>query len=325
MRLRGVNCSEEEVCLTSGAQQALGLLTQLLLPKPGYPILVEEAVYPGFCQAIATLSPALVPVSLRRPEGIDLSSVDASLRGIPVPAFLYTMSVGHNPLSTTMTAQQKAAAMNFASSRGIPIVEDDVYGFLQYEKEAVPPLRSLDADSVFYVGSFSKIVAPALRVGWIIAPRACIKTLSFLKEGCDINTATLGQRLVGRFLDSCSFPERIRSLCDRYRKRRDEMQKSLEGRFPKEAKWSKPTSGFFFWVESDTFEDTQVLLEYAYERQVAFVPGSAFATTRAPRYAKAMRFSFSHCPIQMMDEAVRRVLAAARDMAERLTLYGGST
>lgn len=313
MRLRRVSCNEDEICITTGAQQALSLLAQLLLRHSGDSIMVEKAIYPGFRQAITVLAPTLVTIPSQGDCSIDTCTAERLLQKMLLPpAFLYSMSVGHNPLSTTMTERERSALVNFALRHNIPIVEDDVYGFLQYDGESSPPLRALGGNSVFYVGSFSKIIAPALRVGWIVAPKSCVKTLNFLKEGSDINTSTLAQRIVCRYLDRCTFSTRVDCLRDHYRKRRDLMNRALTRYFPTGMRWRVPAAGFFFWTEFESGADTRVLLEQALLRDVAFVPGIAFATTDSSDCRSAMRLSFSNCAVELIDEAIARIAAATR-------------
>jgi 2-aminoadipate transaminase len=311
MRRRNVVCREEEVFLTTGAQQGLSLLGQLLLPEAGLPVLVEEAVYPGFRQAIGPRTPQLVEVTTSTSEGIDLGRLANLFRSGIHPAFLYTMSVGHNPLSHSMNAEKKAGLVQLAQQYGCPIVEDDVYGFLQYERETASPLRALDGNNVFYVGSFSKILAPALRVGWIVAPRIHMNALAALKEGSDINTATLSQRLVCRYLDSHSLSGRLDKVCNIYKNRRDVMQKALEMSFDERSRWQIPAAGFFFWLESERFRDTQSLLTKALASGVSFVPGRAFTSNGTHRCDHAIRLSFSFCPTELIPQAVDTISRVA--------------
>lgn len=317
MRRRGVECAEDEIILTTGAQQGLSLLAQLLLPGTENAIMVEEAVYPGFRQAVEPYCPTLVPIPIDLSCGIDIETAERVLRNRPRPAFLYTMSAGHNPLSLTMSADARQALVDLSLRHDLPIVEDDVYGFLQYDECPAPPLCSLSRDSVFYVGSFSKILAPALRIGWIVAPRDCITTLSVLKEGSDINTGTLAQRIVCRYLDSYSLPDHIERLRSEYKVRRDAMHAALLKSFPSGVHWRRPSAGFYFWVESDSFGDTTELLEDALKQRVAFLPGAAFSVASNQQYNRAMRLNFSHCCAQTIHQAVTRIATIVQERSAR--------
>src|SRR5258708_4656042 len=144
-----------------------------------------------------------------------------------------------------------------------------------------------------------------------------MRTLAVLKEGSDINTATLSQRILCSYLDSCSLADRIESLRDHYRKRRDKMEMALRRHFRFPVQWRRPSSGFFFWVESEVFEDTEALLEKTLARGSSFVPRRAFATAQTSPYNTAMRLSFSSCSIGLIDEAVQKVAAACEEMSSR--------
>jgi 2-aminoadipate transaminase len=319
MHCRGVECTHEEIFLTAGAQQGLSLVAQMLLSQTNKKtILLEEAVYPGFLQAVEPHASQMIRVPTDMSSGIDIETARYILREGAHPAFLYTMSVGHNPLALTMTRERQQELADLAARHCLPIIEDDVYGFLQYDGRPVAPLISLNRDWVFYVGSFSKILAPALRVGWIVAPKKYMTTFSVLKEGCDINTGTLSQRIVCRYLDSHSLPDHIEYLQSQYRDRRNAMHEALLRHFQSQAVWKPPSAGFFFWLQSDTFGDTTALLEEALAKRVAFVPGEAFCPENDARYKKALRLNFSCCPANLIDTAVDRMALAVHERNERL-------
>jgi 2-aminoadipate transaminase len=318
MRMREVECHINEVFLTTGAQQALSLLVQLLLPSVSRSVLVEEVVYPGFRQALEPFNPRLVPVRTDFVHGLDIEAADWAIRqSRPKPTLFYTTCVGHNPLSLTMSAGAHNGLMELLCRHRITVIEDDVYGLLQYENRAVPPLRALSKDGVVYVGSFSKILAPSLRVGWIVAPPKYIAALSALKEGSDINTATLSQRIIASYIERHSLSSRLNILRDNYRVRRDTMHRELLCELDGIAQWQKPTAGFFMWLHGVGLGDTTKLLSTAMKRRVDFVPGTAFSVARSQRYRSTMRISFSHCPAEAMREAVVRLAASIRDHQPR--------
>lgn len=312
MHVRGVDCTEDEVFLTTGAQQALGLLAQMLLTRERNAILVENAVYPGFIQAVEPLSPHLTCVPPDATAGIDIEALVRMLHNGEVPAFLYTMSTGHNPLGSTMTGKRRAELTECAAHYGFPIVEDDAYGFLQYDTVPAPSLRSLSPDLVFYVGSLSKILAPAFRVGWIISPKACTRTLSALKEGCDLDTATLAQRIACRYLDSNNLLDHVLKLRNEYRKRRDVLHEALSRHLGTIAYWERPSAGFFFWVKSEAFGDTGDLLSAALANGVAFVPGTAFSPKPSRDHEHSIRLSLSQQPSDLIAEGIAKIALTVR-------------
>jgi 2-aminoadipate transaminase len=310
MKSRGVSCTADEVFLTTGAQQALSLIARLLWGSGDGTVLVDEAVYPGFVQALHSLSPTLIPIPSPNCAEADFESRRRSMQRSICPAFFYTLSAGHNPLSRTMTDADRRSTINFARMHNVPIIEDDVYGLLQYDGSIESPLKSLDPDWVFYVGSFSKILAPSLRTGWIIAPKRYIKRLSILKEGTDINTATFSQRIVRHFLDSHSIIEHVEQLRMAYQSRRNLMGDALQKHLPQISGWTNPKAGFFFWIESPMFGNTSALLELALNHGVSFMPGAAFAASSDRDFSHAIRLSFSFLTGSSINEAVTRLAAA---------------
>jgi 2-aminoadipate transaminase len=188
------------------------------------------------------------------------------------------------------------------------IIEDDPYGFLTYDDEAaLPPLRALDSDHVLYVGSFSKIMAPALRLGWTVAPPALINKLTVVKEAGDLETSQLTQRAVSAYLDAGLLPDHLDTLRSTYGARRDVMLSAVAAHFPASARWTTPRCGMFVWVDLADDSDTNALLHTAIaEESVAFVPGSAFAIR--PNHARnCLRLTFSTCTPDRIADGIARL------------------
>jgi 2-aminoadipate transaminase len=306
MRQRGVACREEQVFVTTGAQQAMNLLVHLLL-DPGGQVLAEAIIYSGFQQAIAPFQPEILTVPTDLESGIDVAAVEALLADGARPAFIYAMSEGHNPLSVSMSAQKRTRLVELARQYRVPILEDDAYGFLSYNEQSLPPLRALDDQWVFYLGSFSKILMPALRVGWLVVPEELIEKLGIVKEASDINTSTFTQRAIAAYLDAGHLPAHLRRLRDEYRARRDAMHEAMLRHFPKTARWQKPSNGMFFWVELPSDVDTGAILKTAVESEnVAFIPGHAFAVD-GRHGANCMRLNFSNCSPERIEDGIARL------------------
>lgn len=313
MAKRGVRCTPQQVFLTTGAQQGMNLLVRLML-ESGQSVMLEDRVYSGFQQVLEPYQAKRLAVRRDARTGIDLDAVESVLKSGEKPAFLYTMSDGHNPLGTSLAQEARERLVKLARDYRMPIIEDDAYGFLQYEDTVLPPLRALDGESVFYVGSFSKILAPALRVGWVVVPESMVFRLATVKESSDIDTATFTQRIILSFLDSGRLEGHLTRLRQEYRLRRDALLKALETHMPKGATWTKPTSGMFVWVELPEGADTTAMLPRALETEkVAYLPGQAFSVVGGRSAAHCMRLNFSNCEPARIEEAVARlgrVLAA---------------
>jgi 2-aminoadipate transaminase len=312
MARRGVACVEEQVFLTAGAQQGLSLLARLLLDARGQ-VLTEEMTYTGFQQVIEPFQPEILTVPTDLDTGIDVDAVESLLAGGARPAFIYTVSSGHNPLGVTISAEKRQRLVSVARRYGVPILEDDPYGFLSYGEAPAPPLRAHDDRWVFYVGSFSKILAPALRVGWIVAPEELIPYLSIIKESSDIDTSTYSQRVVSRYLEEGHLSDHLKVLRREYGSRRDTMLGALREYFQGGARWNTPTSGVFIWVELRGEVDTWGLLREAIARErVAFIPGGAFYVGGGRGPTNCMRLNFSHTPAEHIRDGIARLARALK-------------
>jgi 2-aminoadipate transaminase len=307
MARRGVSCREEQVFLTTGAQQGVNLLAHLLLDRGGQ-VIVEEIIYPGTRQVLELFQSEALTVPTDLETGMDVDAVEGLLAGGARPAFIYAIADGHNPLGVSMSAPKRARLVELARRYRVPVVEDDPYGFLGYEPSCAPPMRALDEEWVLYVGSFSKILAPTLRVGWMVLPESLIPRLSIVKEAADIDTSTFTQRVVSAFLDAGAVEDHLQRLRDEYRARRDSMLQALEGSFRTGTRWTKPSAGFFVWVELPGELDMLRLLEDSIEAEnVAFIPGEAFSLSGGRGVAPSMRLNFSHNPPARIGEGVGRL------------------
>lgn len=307
MAQRGINCSQEQIFITAGAQQGMSLLAKLLLNYGGQ-ILTEEMSYTGFHQVIEPFRPEVLTVPTDLETGMDVDAVEWLLKNGARPAFIYTVTDGQNPLGVNLSAAKRIQLVEVARQYCVPIIEDDAYGFLYYGSESIAPMRSLDEDHVFYVGSFSKILAPTLRAGWVVAPAALMKKLAIVKEAADINTSTLTQHAISAFLDAGHFDDHIALLRREYKTRRDTMLRALEDHFPSEATWSKPNSGVFIWVELTTQVDTSELLPMTIDTEkIAFIPGEAFCINDRKRATNGMRLNFSNCAPERIEDGIARL------------------
>jgi 2-aminoadipate transaminase len=313
MRWRGVECKASEVFLTSGAQQGLSILAKLLIGPRGR-VVCEKYVYTGFLQAIEPMMPEVHTIETDAWSGPDIDGLEALLTRVADPGFLYINATGHNPLSLTLGGEARIRLVKL-SARALTIVEDDPYGLLQYEGDSAA-LKSASPSSIIYVGSFSKILSPALRVGWLVAPEHLHTALASIKEGSDINTGTFSQRVACRFIASGGLREHVSKLACAYRRRRDFMLDALARTLPSGSRWTTPSAGIFIWVELPEPYDAVELLDRALsEHGVAFLPGVAFCAKDSAHESarRSLRLNFSHCTEDQIEEGMRRIAVILRD------------
>jgi 2-aminoadipate transaminase len=306
MAARGVSCSEEQIFLTSGAQQGMDLVNRLLV-EPGQPVVMEWAVYDGIQFAARSRSPEILTVSSDPAAGIDVDEVESLLaRGIR-PAYIYVIPAGHNPLGATLSLAARQRLAGLASRHRVPVLEDDVYGFLSYG-ETLPPLRAFEEEWVFYLGSFSKILAPALRAGWLVVPARLTARLALHKHAADLDTPSLSHPIIAAYLEAGHLPAHLETVRAEYRRRRDAMLAALRAHFPSEARWHCPDAGMFVWIELPSGLDAaDLLLPAVEEERVAFCPGVTFCAGDPGRCTRCMRLSFTNHPPERIEEGIGRL------------------
>ncbi|HEV3049219.1 MAG TPA: PLP-dependent aminotransferase family protein [Longimicrobium sp.] len=311
MAERGVACQPEQVLLTTAAQQGLSLLSRVLL-EPGGTVLCEELVYMGFKQVIESYRPRILHVGSDLETGMDVDAVERHLDSGERPAFIYCITDGHNPLGCSLSRGKRERLVELARRHRVPILEDDAYGMLYYERPE-PPLRALDDRWVFYVGSFSKVLAPSLRLGWIVAPRELVPVLGCAKDGADLDMASLAQRVAAEYLAGGGFPGHLERVRAEYRERRDLMLRLLAEEMPAGSRWSTPVNGALLWLELPERYDTDALLEPAMAAGVAYVPGEAFAVPGSGAGRSGMRLNFSYCGPDDIREGMARLGRVVRE------------
>jgi 2-aminoadipate transaminase len=315
MRRRGVDCGPEQVFLTTGAQQALALLARLFL-EPGGAVICDRLVYMGFQQVVESYSPRILAVDSDLETGIDVDQVEAHLEHGPRPAFIYCITDGHNPLGVSVSLEKRLRLAELARRHGVPLIEDDAYGLLHYG-QPLPPIRALEDRWCFYVGSFSKVMAPGFRTGWLIVPPELVNVLGCAKDGADIDTSTFSQRLVSEYLEAGGFEAHLGRIRAAYRERRDTMLGALARHFPAGTRWSVPRHGALLWAELPAGMDAAALLPGILEHEgVAYVPGNAFSFDGRAGM-RAMRLNFSHPSVEQIEQGIARLGRVFREAAPR--------
>ncbi|MER3436713.1 MAG: PLP-dependent aminotransferase family protein [Chloroflexota bacterium] len=306
MKLRGVSVSPSDIMVTNGSQQGIDLIAKLFI-DPGDAIIVEGPTYIGAMQVFDAYEAEYV-VAPVDDEGIDVEGLARLLASTDVrPKLLYTVPTFQNPTGTSLSPARRAALLELSREYGFVVVEDDPYGELYYDRPPEPALRAEDP-SVMYLGTFSKTIAPALRVGWVIVPPALMDLMLMAKEGADIHTNRVVMRTVYHaahgFLD-----EHVADLRTMYRRRRDALLEGLREHAPEGVRWITPRGGFFVWVELPNHLNADHLLPIAAAHGVAFLPGAWFYPG-VERPASGLRLSFSALTAERIAEGTRRLGAA---------------
>jgi 2-aminoadipate transaminase len=302
MLRRGLPCSVEQILITHGSQQGIDLVSKILL-DPGDAVLVEDPTYLAALQTFAGFEAQVMPVD-SDDQGMRVDSAEKALRTVR-PKFIYLVPTFHNPKGTTLSPERREALVELAARHQVPILEDDPYSELRYSGEPLPPLASYRLGSVVYLSTFSKTLAPGLRLGWVVAPEEVIRTLTVAKQASDLHTSTLEQSAVAKLLETFDLRAHLGRLRHTYGARRDTMLAALKEELPVGCRWTHPEGGLFLWLQLPMGVRAQTLLEDALREKVAFVPGGPFCLR--PQARDHIRLNFSNQPPTLIAEGIKRL------------------
>jgi len=318
----GIECTADDILITNGSQQALDLIGRLML-DPGDAVLLEKPTYLGALQAFNQYQASYMLVPMDE-DGMRVDEVERLLtqpavsgRGARIK-FIYAIPNFQNPTGRSLSLARRKQLVQLASHYGVPIVEDDPYGELRYEGERLPTLKSLDTTGcVLYLGTFSKILAPGFRLGWVVASPEAMEVLLHGKQPSDLHTGMIQQMATLEVARNGFVEDHVEHIKAFYKERRDVMLCAIEEHFPPEAHFTRPAGGLFVWAELPRHVDTRELLVEAVQDKVAFVPGQGFHPDHTG--TNTMRLNFSNVPPEQLREGVRRLgLAIQRRLREPL-------
>ncbi len=311
----GEEVSEEQLTITSGGMQGLDLAFKLFV-DPGDVVAIESPTYTnGSATALSYQARLMeVPVDDR---GMDVDALEALADRDGPPKVIYTIPTFQNPSGATLSLERREQLLGLARRWGAVIVDDDPYGMLRFEGEAIPSLYELGGGDplVLAVRTFSKIVAPGLRVGWVAADPSLQQLLVNAKQAMDTCTNLPAQRLLAGFLEGGHLEDHLRTQRAEYRSRKRAMQQALAQHFGDGAAWTDPEGGFFLWVTFGDEVDTQELFEVALAEGVAYIPGNAFSPSG--RFPHALRVCFASTPPERIAEGVARLHRALERLQTR--------
>jgi 2-aminoadipate transaminase len=295
-----VPITADNILITSGSQQALDFIGRLFINRGDF-IVVESPTYLGALQAWNAYGAQYISVPSDE-NGMIVDELEAALR--VGPKFIYVLPNFQNPSGSTLALERREKLVQLADKYGVPIIEDDPYGQLRYDGEHLPSVVYLDdhfrkngegeyRGNVIYLSTFSKLLAPGLRLAWVVAPPNVIQKLVMTKQAADLHTSTFNQQVAyevgkGGFLD-----EHVKVIRATYKERRDVMLEMMDEMFPPEMRWTRPQGGMFLWGMMPEGVDAAEVLKIAIERKVAFVPGAAFHPNGGGENTMRINFSFS--------------------------------
>ena len=307
-KTRDIDCELHDILITSGAQQALSLAAITFI-DPGDTYLTSVPAYLGAVQAFHAFEANCESIPMDE-EGIDLDSLRRNIERLRrtgiYPKFFYTVPTFQNPSGETMSLNHRKKLLDIASEYDFLIIEDDPYGDLIFEGEQIPPIKSLDKRGrVIYLSTFSKILAPGFRLGWVNASKDILDKLVLAKQATDLCTNVVSQYIAYEYIKGGYLDEQVKKISAMYKHKRDVMIKSLKTHFPKEVTWTMPKGGMFIWISLPKTIDTRLMFQKALAKKVAYVVGEAFFPEGGNYHS--MRLNFSYTDDETIKEGIKRL------------------
>ncbi|HZG63992.1 MAG TPA: PLP-dependent aminotransferase family protein [Rubrobacteraceae bacterium] len=336
MAAEGTRANQEDVFITTGAQQGLDLVAKVFLDE-GDAVLCEGPTYAGALNAFAAYRPRIIHVPMDRAGMMPVPAREALKKarkqGIRVK-FIYTVPNFQNPTGVTLAADRRRELLEIAREYDLIILEDNPYGMLRFDGQALPSIAALEQEStggtdrVVYLGTFSKIFAPGVRLGWVHAQPGILHKINIGKQGADLCSSNLTQMLIHSYFRYANWRAYVRHLTALYKERRDAMLDALAEFMPKEVHWTHPEGGLFVWATLPSYVDATSMLPLAISRNIAYVPGEGFYSGGAGKNCMRLNFSFVEPAkirrgIELLAEVVRERMELRSDL-ERGSQLGAS-
>jgi len=309
----GTAVTYEEILITSGSQQGLDFSAKAFLNADDV-ALCECPTYLGAINAFNAYRPKLVEVPTDE-YGIVPEELEKIINTTENVKMIYVIPDFQNPTGKTWTLERRIKFMEVVNKYEIPVIEDNPYGELRFEGEILPSLKSMDPKGlVIFLGTFSKILTPGLRIGWIAADKEILERYISIKQSADLHTSNLDQRIISRFMDANDLDANVEKIKKLYKKRLNIMIKTMEEEFPEGVKFTYPQGGLFTWVELPSYMNARDLLVKSLENDVAFVPGGAFYP--AGNKENAMRLNYSNMSEERIVEGIKRLAKVIKEYIE---------
>jgi 2-aminoadipate transaminase len=299
---KGIPVLPEEILITNGSQQGLDLCGKIFLNKDDQ-VLLEAPSYLGAIQAFSAYQPEFLSVKLQE-DGVDTIELEELLWEHDIKLF-YGIPNFQNPTGISYSEEKRKKVAELLSHRNTIFIEDDPYGEIRFEGEAVPPIKKYLPDQTILLGSFSKIIAPGLRMGWVVAKKEFIEKMIIAKQACDLHSNFLSQRIIHRLLMDYDIDQHTTNISALYKKQKDYMIELIRIYFPEEIQYTNPDGGMFLWLTMPAYMDASQLLEEASLLKVAFVPGQNFYINKKGK--NTIRLNFSNSEKEDMEEGIKRL------------------
>jgi 2-aminoadipate transaminase len=292
----------ENILITSGSQQGIELASRAFI-DPGEYIVTEYPTYVGALQAFNFYQARYAPVEMDR-SGMLVDKVEEAINKYK-PKMIYTVSTFQNPTGITMSLERKRALIDVAVKHNIPIVDDNPYGEIRFAGKHVPTMKEVGGDAVISLGTFSKLIAPGLRVGWMNCSDKIISIFEKVKQCADLHANTFTQYMIYSYVKSGKLEKHIPELIENYGEKRNLMLKEMEKHFPSELSWTRPEGGLFLWVELPKTMSASKLVEKAIVEKVTYVYGHPFFPDGKGDHT--FRLNFSNATLEMISTAIERL------------------
>jgi DNA-binding transcriptional MocR family regulator len=324
MALEGIRAHPDEVVVTVGSQQALDLITRIFV-DPGDVVLAEGPSYVGALGTFASYQARVVHVPMDDdgliPEALaeTITRLAAERQRIK---FLYTVPSFNNPGGVTLSAHRRARVLGICQGAGVLVIEDNPYGLLGFDGDPLRPLRAEDSHGVVYLGTFSKTIAPGLRVGWAVAPPGIRDKLVLAAEAAVLCHSSLAQLMVREYLAGQPWREQVKVFRELYRERRDVMLEALGAVMPDGCRWTHPAGGFYVWLQLPPGLNSKSMLPRAINSRVAYVPGTGFYADGSG--AEYLRLSYCFPEPGRIREGIRRLADVVGTEVELRSTFGAA-
>lgn len=309
-----INAKKENLITLNGSQSGLYMVSKIFLNRKDY-VISEAPTYVGAITAFNAQDPSWIAIDLEN-DGMNMSILESKIKYVlgegKIPKFIYVIPTFQNPAGLTWSLSKRKELLEIASKYDLVIFEDDPYNEIRFSGDTILPIKTYDTEGrVIYMGTFSKVLSPGIRLGYILASDEILKKVSLLKQGVDLCTNVFSQYMAVEYLKRGIIDKQVPKIVDLYRKKRDLMLESLEKYMPEGTEWTRPDGGMFLWVTLDKRIDTEILLKKALENKVAYVIGSAFYPDG--RGKNSMRLNFTFSKDEDIVEGIKRLGKVVRE------------